>query len=251
MKERPILFSAPMVRAILAGQKTQTRRIVKPQPDHRTTRVSICRDQWMGNGPSGNGVGTAQWDPWRKSPFAVGDRLWVRETWLPDPPADDDAWDDNSCTYFEWSGCGSRIDSVPAQLQKPDHCIYREGWEGHDLIWRPSIHMPRWASRILLEVVSVRVERLQDISEADADAEGCERLDFEREERDCKLCPQCGGTRLHAVLGRNGGVIPDCDCRECDTYVKRFRYLWESINGNSSLAANPWVWVVEFRRVEP
>jgi len=117
--------------------------------------------------------------------------------------------------------------------------------------WRPSIHMPRWASRIDLEVTGVRVERLQDISEADADAEGCERLDSEREEHDWKLCPKCGGTRLHNALGPNLGVIFDVDCQHCDTYVKRYQHLWEAINGPGSWAANPWVWVVEFRRIRP
>lgn len=223
MKERPILFSAAMIRAILAGQKTQTRRIVKPQPDSRTTRVSVCRDQWMGNGPSGNGVGTAQWDPWRKSPFAAGDWLWVRETWLPDPDADSDAWHTHDCTYYEWSGCGSRIDSVPAQLQKPDHCIYRADWDGHDLVWRPSIHMPRWASRILLEIVSVRVERLQDISEADALAEGVKHCEAELDTGGNWYAPE-----------------------------ELYSMLWTKINGwgDSGWNTNPWVWVVEFRRVE-
>lgn len=217
MKERPILFSAPMVRAILAGQKTQTRRASKPvkHPD-------------LGN-LYDPGALVMEREPQhvidRACPYGQpGDRLWVRETWLPDPPADDDAWDDNFCTYVEWSGCGSRIDSVPTQLQKPDHCIYREGWDGHDLIWRPSIHMPRWASRILLEITDVRVERLQDISETDALAEGV---------KSCEAELDTGGN----------WYAPE----------ELYSMLWTKINGwgDRGWNANPWVWVVEFRRVDP
>ncbi|MBI3146347.1 MAG: hypothetical protein HYZ18_14065 [Pseudogulbenkiania sp.] len=197
MKERPILFSAPMVRAILAGQKTQTRRAVKPQPDHRTTRVSICRDQWMGNGPSGNGVGTAQWDPWRKSPFAAGDRLWVRETWAP-------------VSMFGDAPLGKTFQSDWAYRASGDFIGCHR--------WRPSIHMPRAASRILLEIVSVRVERLQDISPDDCIAEGAWRA-------------------VDRALGRGHEA------------VAAYQYLWVHINGAGSWNANPWVWVIEFRRV--
>ena len=113
--------------------------------------------------------------------------------------------------------------------------------------------MPRWASRITLEITGVRVERLQDISEADAKAEGCERLyDDEpghvyRDEPDWKICPQCGGTRLYTAFNpMTGGALPDTDCLQCDTYVKRYMHLWESINGQGSWDANPWVWVISF-----
>ncbi|BAK75429.1 hypothetical protein NH8B_0594 [Pseudogulbenkiania sp. NH8B] len=201
-KERPILFSAPMVRALLAGQKTQTRFIVKPQPDHRTTKVSIHRDQWMGNGPSGNGVGTAQWDPWRKSPFAVGDRLWVRQTW-----------------------------HIPGIFNAPTACTFARSLVRHALDndnkgasqYQRAMLMPRWASRILLEIVDVRAERLQDIREADALAEGVKHCESELDTGGNWYAPE-----------------------------ELYSMLWTKINGwgASGWNANPWVWVVEFRRIE-
>ena len=220
MKERPILFSGAMIRAILAGQKTQTRRAAKPvkHPDlgHICTPGALVLER------------EPQHVIDRACPYGQpGDRLWVRET--------------HSLLEFSISGRAAPVWYWADGNKIPEGDYTRP---------RPSIHMPRWASRILLEIVSVRVERLQSISEADAEAEGCERLDSERDEHDWKICPQCGGTRLHSALGGGGGVIFDCDCRECDTYVKRYRHLWESINGEGSWAANPWVWVVEFKRVE-
>ncbi|BAK75774.1 hypothetical protein NH8B_0942 [Pseudogulbenkiania sp. NH8B] len=205
MKELPISFNAPMVRAILAGAKTQTRRIIKPQPDHRTTRVSICRDQWMGNGPSGNGAGTAQWDPRRKSPFAVGDRLWVRQTWR-----------------------------LPGIFNAPTVCTFARSLVRHALDngnkgasqYHRAMLMPRWASRILLEVVSVRAERLQDISDADAIAEGI-------------------------GLNESAAGVPSTNPSGETLPVATFRRgVWEPIYGAEGWEANPWVWVVEFRRID-
>lgn len=112
---------------------------------------------------------------------------------------------------------------IPAQYRTPEHVIHRASWDGHDMVgWKPSIHMPRWASRITLEVTGVRIERLQDISEADARAEGIEQSE------------------------RTGGWLPG----NCAAPEWAFRELWESINGAGSWNANPWVWVVEFRRIE-
>jgi hypothetical protein len=212
VKERPILFSAPMVRSILTGQKTVTRRVVKPQPTLETDDWVLDAGgtgKWMGSGPSPATGGTRQTWAWASCPYGKpGDRLWVRETWLPDPDADHEAWNNHTDTYVSWSGCGSRIDGVPPALRNPRHCIYREGWDGGGLVWRPSIHMPRWACRILLDVTDVRVERLQDISEEHAIAEGV----------DVSICQQFLETsptrhlcKLAALHGFSG--------------------LWESING--------------------
>ncbi|WP_236903674.1 hypothetical protein [Cupriavidus malaysiensis] len=110
--------------------------------------------------------------------------------------------------------------------------------------------MPRWASRILLEVTGVRVERLQDISEEDALAEGVAQVDVERYEPDHSICRWCGGTRLYTAISAGGGALPDTDCLHCDTHVKRYEQLWEEINGAGTWETNPWVWVVEFRRVQ-
>lgn len=227
-KERPILFSAPMVRAILEGRKTVTRRVIKPvrgyeenstcRPDKAAANHSVW---WHGKFET---CGVMQHCPYGQP----GDRLWVRETWLPDPDADSEAWDDHTDTYVSWSGCGSRIDGVPPALRKPEHCIYREGWDGGGLVWRPSIHMPRWASRILLEITGVRVERLQDISPAQVTAEGV-------------------STRGAAMWGDQWWV--DAPDQAIEDARKDFADLWTSTGGDWE--ANPWVWVVEFKQVKP
>lgn len=116
---------------------------------------------------------------------------------------------------------------IPKRYRKPEHCIHRASWDGHEMVgWTPSIHMPRWASRITLEITGVRVERLWDITEDDAKAEGCtfEALRFKP------------GTREVEEMGH--------------TAVYQFGGLWQSIYGADSWQANPWVWVVEFKRVE-
>lgn len=215
MTDRPILMSAPMVLAILAGTKTQTRRVVKPQPEavhdgepywhvggYRAWRHRDITDVLrMG----GNDLICPYGQP--------GDRLWVRETWMPDAPRNGE-WDD-----VQFFGCGmSPLSLIPECYRKPWHCLHRATYEGCELVgWKPSIHMPRWASRITLEVTGVRVERLQDISRGDAMAEGC----------------------------------PFPNMAQGDDPRKWYADLWNEINGPGSWDANPWVWVVEFRRVPP
>lgn len=203
MKERPILFSALAVRAILAGAKTQTRRVVRPQPEpDEEMRTLALKDgvpyMWLAK-PVGETIARerrqAQTCPYGEP----GDRLWVRETWKPHPD--------------------------PANNHQTAYAATDKGcWPS--LRWRPSIHMPRWASRIDLEVTGVRVERLQNISEADAAAEGVQQA------------PQPMATMYSAqeVLRTR--------------YRQGFADLWESIHGPGSWDANPWVWVVEFRRIE-
>jgi hypothetical protein len=249
MKERPILFNAPMVRALLAGTKTQTRRVVKPQPEvqhdgepywfvggyrawqHRSTTDVLRR--------GGNPILCPYGQP--------GDRLWVREAHSIGPGPGVPLQPGETAGALRW----------PHITYSADGAVERRDtrWKGAFGMGRPSIHMPRWASRITLEIVSVRVERLKEISEADARAEGCERLDdgepgyVERYKPDWKLCPQCGGTRLYTAIGAGLGALPDTDCLRCDTYAKRYRHLWESINGAGSWDANPWIWVGEFKPV--
>ena len=182
MKERPIIFSGPMVRAILDGRKTQTRRAVKPQP------------LWVAS--PGVPFKTMDADPKGtiNCPYGQpGDRLWVRESHYMILQTHD-------------GGAG-------AVEYRADYCDELAS----GIRWRPSIHMPRSASRITLEVVSVRVERLDEISEEDAKAEGYKSQSIMEN-------PDAG--RLW------------------------FRDLWESINGPGSWAKNPFVWVVEFKRVE-
>lgn len=195
MKERPILFSGPMVRAILEGRKTVTRREVK-----KSAALDCLA---AGFEPSFLTVpGNADLCPYGQP----GDRLWVRETWAR-VGTGDPGYLVYRATYPNCLPPG--VENVPADIRD-------EGYR-----WRPSIHMPRAASRILLEITAVRVERLQEISEEQARAEGYP-ADRERE---------TGGSGLDAWLW--------------------FRSLWGEINGPEAFSANPWVWVVEFKRVTP
>ena len=200
MKERPILFSAPMVRALLDGSKTQTRRIVK----------GLLPKMWIEEASAGGFAvcydgepccGTGVWDvPEHSHPISCpygqpGDRLWVREAWAVHPIMDSRAPRDidGSFTYL-------------ADFKPPNILIGKT---------RPSIHMPRWASRITLEITSVRVERLQDITRGDAMAEGC----------------------------------PFPNMAQGNDPRQWYEQLWGEINGPDSWAANPWVWVIEFKRI--
>lgn len=233
IKERPILFSGPMVCAILERRKTVTRRPVKPGFPSSVTEVfpyAGAPHAWMPALPSG--------EPWyeqvRECPYGrPGDRLWVRETWLEDPE------DDGTWAYTQYMGCkGSPLSDIPKRFQKPEHCIFRASWDGSALRWRPSIHMPRWASRILLEITEVRVERLQD-GEGETDfesryvAEGIHRIHHGD-----------GEHYYHPFKSEPG---PGNWADPFDAW----RELWVSINGGDSWNANPWVWVVEFKRVQP
>lgn len=226
MKERPILFSGPMVRALLDGSKTQTRRIVKPQPAAGQGMVNAiyCGDRhlWLRDGPCDETDPAYEW----RCPYGQpGDRLWVRETFV-------QGWDYDPIT--------DRIKQCDADgKQLPTQTWYRadgadigwcdaDGWQANTP-WKPSIHMPRAASRITLEITSVRIERLQDISEADAMAEGA-----------TPIPDPCDHVRL---------TCADIGCSGPQPYRVGFRSLWQSINGPDSWAANPWVWVVSFKRL--
>jgi len=211
MKERPILFSGPMVRAILDGRKTQTRRVVKPQPDD----THEGKPYWYVGGFRTSWIGRESKEPhwgnnWIKCPYgSVGTRLWVRETW----------------NAYEVCRLGYGLDKpgevykkIPSDKPYNSHIVYACD-SFVDGPFRPSIHMPRWASRITLEITGVRVERLNDISQPDIAAEGI----------DCH---------------------PSARQRTQYEYRNKFCELWQSINGPDSWAANPWVWAIEFKRVE-
>lgn len=222
MTERGILFNGDMVRAILGGRKTVTRRVLKTQPTLKDGFWQLGGAGWSARINSITpvaGHSLAGRCPYGKP----GDRLWVRETWAPGA----------------------------TQVMYRAEC--NPSYRPPDGKWKPSIHMPRWASRILLEVTAVHVQRLQDITEEQAQAEGVMHDEDRPEEHDWrnngKLCPKCAGTGLHNGIGSGGGVIFDIDCRECDTALKRFKHLWNSTGGDWD--ANPWVWVIEFKRIEP
>lgn len=228
IRERPILFSAPMVQAIQAGRKTQTRRLVKlrdfgpsstPGYDWCFRRKDGCWEEYT----------TADLIA-KHCPYGViGDRLWVRETFryvdfecLPGLNGQDVRW--NAAVEYRDGVRGLRTDNVDPSTR---------------LGWRPSIHMPRWASRILLEITDVKVERLNDISEADAIAEGARdwlngldgRTYDNAEKQAC---------RFTKVLDPQAGMMSSRGA---------FATLWESLHGKGSWAANPWLWVITFREV--
>lgn len=210
MKERPILFSSDMVRAILEGRKTQTRRVIKPQPYLDRSEGSLhdydffCWDKskdvcqpsdMLVHCPHGQ----------------VGDQLWVRETWRMNGNEHDYAMMDKSRVYY-------RAD---------------ESWNKAPK-WKPSIFMPRWASRIQLDIAKVRVERLQDISEDDACAEG--------------IMPIAPGYEdiMYSQPNADGKLTVT---REP---IEAFKTLWDSINAKRGYSwnSNPWVWVVDFQVLE-
>ena len=196
MKSRPILFSGPMVRALLDGSKTQTRRAWRDQPPPGV-RVAYAPGQ-------------------TKCPYGQpGDQLWVREAWGLHAYGDDTDW---------------HKETVTSQDLDDNIIAYRADWGPlqQSCHWRPSIHMPRAISRITLEITDLRVERLRDISEADALAEGVTPY------------PNHPGRFLSGH--RPGLNFPSA--------VAAYRDLWEAINGPGTWDANPWVWVVEFRRIK-
>lgn len=271
MNTRPILFSGAMVRALLDGTKTQTRRVCKNQPysnGHGWNGSDImCHNDYLP--PSamlmdlgGRHLGsTSNLEGWEtECPYGLpGDRLYVRETFYAygrwetrfSAKKGRDEWHFVDMTLE----CDRRYQYVADNPDVP-RAKDRGGMPGW---WtRPAIFMPRAASRIHLEAVDVRAEPLNDCSEADAKAEGVIQLDADecqrpevRTKEGWALCPTCAGTGLHSTLGAGGGVNFDVDCEDCDTHAKLYRHLWESINGAGSWAANPWVWVVEFTRVTP
>lgn len=228
-KERPILFSGPMVRAILDGTKTQTRRIVKPQP----VDISELRDM-EDDGPlqtfieSGVLRTPARWGSHPvPCPYgAPGDRLWVRET------------------FGIYDGEGFEHVGIPKEKPRGFHVVWGADCSPAVLEvfrFRPSIHMPRWASRTLLEIVSVRVERLNDITEEGATKEGIPCIKPTPSERRHGIED---GVYLVPGLSQSTGQ-PRWNC----TAKAAFGDLWQSINGPGSWDANPYVWVVEFKRI--
>jgi hypothetical protein len=223
MKDRPILFNGLMARALLDGRKTQTRRIVKLPHANPLGKWEVV--PWGGpNGgatreghtvPFQNAIGHSRTGEIFCCPYGQpGDRLWVRETFVQGYPSDDDG----RLLQYDDDGKEFPINTWYRATDPGLAWVDDDGFTSDVKVpWKPSIHMPRAVSRITLEIVSVRVERLQDISDADALAEGVDRTNTS---------------------------IPG--------YAKeRYHQLWESINGDGSWEANPWVWVVEFKRITP
>lgn len=225
MMIRPILFSGPMVRAILDGRKTQTRRTVKLEIDFLGAggRSGDEWDNprywgWENQDRPGSFVVLKKensYDIQIQCPYGnVGDRLWVRETWQ---------------SLAAMNQCHKLDDSYVYRATDPDWETM-DGWK-----WRPSIFMPRDASRLELEIIGVRVERLSHISNADCVAEGIDPIGDE------KNIGRCLGREVYTQAGRIEG--------KCSTVRQLFSELWTNVNGPGSWASNPWVWVVEFKRL--
>jgi len=228
MNERPILFSGPMVRAILEGRKTQTRRVVKnlemfgDEHDDGTVDLADVEVHWTETGHSGPGYYAwcgeypDEGSEIIKCPHGtVGDRLWVRESFRLSTGSQGDhngvvTFRDGASKIIYWQD-GHRIHDRYGFIEKDSPKAMRP---------RPSIHMPRWASRITLEITGIRVERVKEISVKDAIAEGIKQVG-------------------QPYIARNTWVLRD------------FRDLWDSINASRGFGwdSNPWVWVIEFKRV--
>ena len=213
MADRPIIFSAPMILALLAGRKTQTRRRLKPAPfevdgdwyvRHRGDEMRL--DTWTG-------------DQCGVFPWLTGDRLWVRENHVIVPRT----------AYRASEG----VQQIRSPEDPDDAAIYAAGWERSKPRWRPSIHMPRWASRLTLLVGEVRVQRLLDITEEDAEAEGV-----------CHFVEE--GHGAGSFRGLHGADRTALVCSVYGSSRIAFRHLWETLNGAEAWNANPWVAAVSF-----
>lgn len=220
VKEKPILFSGEMIRALLSGAKTQTRRVMKPQP--ATDLSWVTGWGWTFFTPekhiSGRGIHPVKGasEVFLPCPYFLGQRLWVRETWAALHPGTDLAF--------------SKVKPRPGVCSLAYKATEERGINGN---WRPSIFMPRWASRITLEVTEVRVERVNDISEEDAIAEG--------------LAIWLDNEGRHTHYGINRADVWERDPR------LTFRRLWDGINAKRGYPfdSGVWVWAIAFKRVKP
>ena len=220
MKERGMIFNGEMVRALLDGRKTQTRRPVNPQPE-LTAGSGFSWKGWV--------YGSGSSDRETNKNFAhvtcpygkPGDRIWVRETWQAIHDSVDEFGHVEERTYAP---------SIPKEKDRYWHAVYAEHFgvesrEDRGFPWRPAIHMPRWASRILLDITDVRVERVQSISQADAIAEGAPP----------------SHPSIDSVSRDYG--YPDFS-------RSWYGQTWQSIYGEENWQANPWVWVIEFKKID-
>lgn len=224
MTQRGMIFNGEMVRAILDGRKTQTRRIMKIQPEHSGFGLRRVIDSKNGSDDGkyfwslSDACGLKIRSKSFTCPFgSVGDRIWVREAFRVHSRATEVA----TLVYkaSERNSWTEQTNRVPVSVCNKPATPEK---------WTPSLYMPRWASRLLLEITDVRVERLNAISEEDARAEGI--IDGG--------CLNCGEPEPC------GCANPEPDATDA------FAYLWQSIYGSDSWNANPWVWVIEFKRVE-
>ena len=219
MKERttehPILFSTPMVQAILEGRKTMTRRVFKDNPRLASDLSKIDLKKWFEDYPDYIMSFCSYGQP--------GDKLWVRETW-----------------------CNINKPGLEPEYVFKTETLDAEDYDPSEWKWKPSIHMPKGAARIWLEIVSIRVERLQDISEADALAEGVLLLETEE---DVRVWGK-GGWGEEQTIKTYENYLKNSTA-DCNTAKESFETLWYEINGVDSWFTNPWIWVIEFKRIQP
>ena len=236
MAIKPILMNTEMIRAILDGRKTCTRRVIKPQWEECPT-CKYIHNEYIYDKLAEN-VYCARcgypMEPKRRSPYQVDDILYVRETWH---------------RYTKLVGKGKGCHREERYGYKASIANSEDAEEP----WKPSIHMPKEAARIWLNVTDVRVERLQDITEDGAKAEGMpDSLDYPV---DKAYCPLCKGEGIIGTVDVHSLGHMDVDCPYCDSYRKRFENLWNSTIKKSDIDrygwdANPYVWVIEFERCE-
>lgn len=243
-KGKPIIMSQPMVMAILENRKTQTRRIIKPQPE--VNEHGNLRGEWIDKPLAGLLLHKPQ-DIVIHCPYGkIGDRLWVRETWQ------FANWTEDGDPYIMYKSDGKvsikrhmpddwadKVSEIFTVLSCPSNYSIDE--KASDRRWRSPFYMPRWASRINLEITNIGVERLQDISEEDAIAEGL------------KAITKDGKTIKYGIPDLDG--LPGTDDTGwswqdwCKNPVDAYKKLWESTSGDGSWDLNPYVWVVSFRRI--
>lgn len=240
---KPILFNTEMVRAILDGRKTVTRRLIKPQPKERLSYIFA-------------GYGCGKWSYPSKcsveiwgADYQLPDDLTEKEKgmlWTPPCHTDDILYVRETWQYIDFAGENNGYVYRASENGKLWE-IESENWT-----WKPSIHMPKEAARIFLKVEDVRVERLRDITEEQASSEGVpDDLDYPISK---VYCPRCHGEGLIGAVCANLGYM-EVDCPDCDTAIKRFKNIWNSTIKKSDLDrygwdANPWIWVIEFERIE-
>jgi hypothetical protein len=248
-RERGILFSGAMVSAILAGRKTQTRRTIKLQPS-ATDGMYADRykksERWAWWLPDGRMLKPETF----ACPYGeVGDRPWVRETWRTEERESD-------CVDGVRFAADDSFREIENTRSAADAWVEANDNGRHGTKWRPSIFMPRWASRLTLEVTDVRIQRLQDITEEDAKAEGVEP----------SFCQESWLVVREDGSTGNVFVEPDEEWRasakfvfvkhvpsvQMSTATEVFQRLWDSINGKRApWTSNPWVWCVSFKRIQP
>ena len=250
LKERPLVLTTEEVNAVLAGHKTQHRMSIEKSDntailfdgrDWRYDGKEFIEDACCDPNPRGKhyfeqikhiGNRTEFLEDYRSighCPLGkVGDRLWVQEDFIPDPPAGHDAWEDEDSVtnYFQWDGCGSKLSEIPNRLRTSEHVIYKAGQDDPDsMMWFNALQMRKWASRLLLEITDIRIERILDISDTDAKAMG---LKPDYCDHKYQTCEDIG------CIGKWAGA------------------LFLHLRHEKKLAVHytDWVWVIEFKKVD-